>query len=111
MYKKYPELNYLGRLLTEKYYLDLMERTYCLQFQSAKESYEHLIQTHPQLIKRASLGHIASYLGISQETLSRIRAKNNPSCFLTFIKLRFNLKCDFWFCISNRNHRTKFTDY
>lgn len=75
IYDRQPEFNYIGRLLTEKYYVDLMERTLCLQFQSAKESYDQLVATHPHILKRASLGHIASYLGISQETLSRIRAK------------------------------------
>ncbi|MBV5282828.1 MAG: Crp/Fnr family transcriptional regulator [Paludibacter sp.] len=75
IYHEHPEFNYAGRLLTEKYYIDLMERTLSLQFQSAKENYHQLVATHPHLLKRASLGHIASYLGISQETLSRIRAK------------------------------------
>jgi len=75
IYVKHPEFNYVGRLLTEKYYIDLMERVLSLQFQSGKESYEQLVATHPHILKRASLGHIASYLGISQETLSRIRAK------------------------------------
>ncbi|MFA5045195.1 MAG: Crp/Fnr family transcriptional regulator [Paludibacter sp.] len=75
IYDRHPEFNYVGRLLTEKYYLDVMERTLCLQFQTAKQSYEQLVATHPQILKRAYLGHIASYLGISQETLSRIRAK------------------------------------
>lgn len=75
IYHKYPEFNYVGRLLTEKYYVDLMERTLCLQFQSAKESYEQLVTNQPYILQRASLGHIASYLGISQETLSRIRTK------------------------------------
>lgn len=41
----------------------------------AKERYEHLIERQPQVVLRAQLGHIASYLGISQETLSRIRGK------------------------------------
>ncbi len=75
IYRNYPEFNYIGRLLTEKYYLDLMERTLCLQFQTAKQRYEQLVETHPYILKRASLGHIASYLGVSQETLSRIRAR------------------------------------
>jgi len=75
IYHKHPEFNYVGRLLTEKYYIDLMERTLCLQFQSAKENYEQLVVNQPYLLQRASLGHIASYLGISQETLSRIRTK------------------------------------
>ena len=73
--KKYPEFNLIGRLLTEKYYIKLEERTMSLQFQSATERYLKLLQ-QPQLLQKASLGMIASYLGISQETLSRIRKKN-----------------------------------
>jgi CRP-like cAMP-binding protein len=75
IYRKHPEFNYVGRLLTEKYYVDLMERTLCLQFQSAKENYEQLVLNRPHILQRVTLGHIASYLGISQETLSRIRTK------------------------------------
>jgi len=75
IYKNHPEFNYVGRILTEKYYIDLMERTLCLQYQSAKENYEQLVVSRPHILQRASLGHIASYLGISQETLSRIRTK------------------------------------
>lgn len=75
VYRLFPEFNYAGRLLTEKYYLDLLDRTLMLQYQTARESYEQLIKSHPHILKRASLGHIASYLGISQETLSRIRTK------------------------------------
>lgn len=75
IYRLFPEFNYAGRLLTEKYYLDLLNRTLMLQYQTARESYAQLVSTHPYILKRASLGHIASYLGISQETLSRIRSK------------------------------------
>ena len=39
----------------------------------AKEKYEYLGKVAPQLIKRAKLGHIASIMGVTQETLSRIR--------------------------------------
>jgi len=46
-----------------------------LQFQSATERYLKLLQQQPQLLQKAWLGMIASYLGISQETLSRIRKK------------------------------------
>lgn len=74
-YKKFPEYNLLGRLIIEKYYIELEERSFSLQFLSAKERYEELISKRPQILQRASLGQIASYLGISQETLSRIRNK------------------------------------
>jgi len=75
IYRIYPEFNLIGRILTEKYYVELMTRTMSFQFQSATERYLQLLSHQPQLLQRASLGHIASYLGISQETLSRIRTK------------------------------------
>lgn len=75
LFKKYPEFNLIGRILTEKYYIELEERTMSLQFQTATERYLNLLQQQPQLLQKASLGMIASYLGISQETLSRIRKK------------------------------------
>lgn len=39
---------------------------------SAKERYEHLLKQYPSLLQRASKSLIASYLGVSRETLSRI---------------------------------------
>jgi CRP-like cAMP-binding protein len=45
-----------------------------IKFQTAEERYNTLIQNYPSIFQRAPLGHIASYLGITQETLSRIRA-------------------------------------
>ena len=45
-----------------------------LQFMTAKEKYIQLLEENPNIILRAPLGMIASYLGISQETLSRIRS-------------------------------------
>lgn len=45
-----------------------------IKFQSAEERYRALIKEYPGIQQRTSLGHIASYLGITQETLSRIRA-------------------------------------
>lgn len=45
-----------------------------LKFQSAEDRYKNLMKEYPQIFQRAKLGHIASFLGITQETLSRIRA-------------------------------------
>jgi CRP-like cAMP-binding protein len=44
-----------------------------IKFQSAHERYNALMQNYPNIFQRAKLGHIASFLGITQETLSRIR--------------------------------------
>jgi len=76
LYRQFPEFNKLGRILTEKYYVELMARTMSFQFQTAAERYHELFSQQPKLFQRAPLGFIASYLGISQETLSRIRTKS-----------------------------------
>jgi len=45
-----------------------------LKFQTAEDRYSAFLINYPSILQRVSLGHIASYLGITQETLSRIRA-------------------------------------
>ncbi len=75
LYKQFIETERIGRIITETYYIKLEERLLSMQFKTAKERYHNLIDTRPTLLQRAALGQIASYLGISQETLSRIRAE------------------------------------
>jgi hypothetical protein len=73
IYSRFPEAERTGRLIIENYYIHLEERVINLQFKSAKERYERLLERYPGIILRAPMGNIASYLGITQETLSRIR--------------------------------------
>lgn len=75
LYDQYPELERVGREITEQYYIRLEERYVNAQFKTAIERYEELLASRPHILQRASLGYIASFLGISQETLSRIRSK------------------------------------
>lgn len=76
IYRVFPEFNAVGRILTEQYYIRSEERTIHLQTLTAQQRYQKLINTYPEVLQKASLGQIASYLGIKQETLSRIRALN-----------------------------------
>lgn len=69
----FPDVERLLRIAYETYYLRLEERYVNSQFTSAKERYANLLQRAPHIVERVALGQIASYLGISQETLSRIR--------------------------------------
>ncbi|QEC77358.1 Crp/Fnr family transcriptional regulator [Mucilaginibacter ginsenosidivorax] len=75
IYKNHPEFNLTGRLITEQYYIRSEERVINLQTLTAKQRYENLLSSYPDILQKASLGQIASFLSIKQETLSRIRAK------------------------------------
>lgn len=72
---QFHELERLLRIAYEKYYIRLEERYVNAQFKTAAERYEQLIQQTPHIVERVPLGYIASYLGISQETLSRTRSR------------------------------------
>ena len=70
-----PEMERIGRLITLEYLNLIMERVKSLQFETAQTRYNKLITEQPDILLRAPLGMIASFLGITQETLSRIRSK------------------------------------
>ncbi|MGQ3678781.1 Crp/Fnr family transcriptional regulator [Tenacibaculum discolor] len=62
----------ISKIVTETM-LGLCERLYTIQFNKAEERYKHLLSIYPFITNRIPLTHIASYLGITLETLSRIR--------------------------------------
>lgn len=67
----------LGRIAITKIMLQLQERIVSIQFETAQQKYESLISVRPDILQRVPLTHIASYLGITLETLSRIRNPKN----------------------------------
>src|SRR5579875_612327 len=73
LYKTYPEFNFIGRVLTEKYYALCDERTYALRNFDAAGRYQWFVHNFPDLILPVPARYIASFLGIKEETLSRIR--------------------------------------
>lgn len=61
-------------LMIEEAYACMERRTYVLQNLSAREKYAYLMQEEsPFILQKANLGYISSYLGMQQETLSRVR--------------------------------------
>ena len=62
------------RMLSNQAFLSMQNRLFSVQFHSAKQRYAQLLESNPLIFQRASLGHIASYLGMTQVTLSRIRS-------------------------------------
>lgn len=64
-----------ARKFAENELIKTEERFISRQFRTAKERYQEILRDNPDLIQRVQLGYIASYLGITQVTLSRIRSE------------------------------------
>ena len=62
-----------GIIIEHTLYLE--ERLYQLQFMTSKKRYKVLYESTPEIFQEVSLTDIASYLGVTRETLSRIRSK------------------------------------
>lgn len=73
MYDISPKWDKLVRYLAEYSYNEQQGRIYSLIALTAQERYEELTKNRPDLIQRIPQYIIANYLGISPETLSRIR--------------------------------------
>ncbi|MCP9770569.1 Crp/Fnr family transcriptional regulator [Lacihabitans sp. LS3-19] len=76
LYDAHPQIERLFMLIFEAGYVETVNRIESIQFHSAEERYLALLKK-PQLIQKIPLKHIASYLGITQVSLSRIRAHIN----------------------------------
>lgn len=68
-----PEFREFGRTNLVNGFIALKERTLSMINSSAEQRYEHLIKTRPDILQIAPLKYIASYLGITDTSLSRIR--------------------------------------
>lgn len=73
IYRQFAEFNFVGRVLTEKYHVLWAQQLYALRMQPAPERYRWLLTNYPELALRVPGKYIASYLGIEETTLSRIK--------------------------------------
>ena len=76
-YQKFHKAERIGRLFAETLYVQKTNREIDLLSLSAEEQYVKLLQKNPKLVSTISVKHLASYLGIQPESLSRIRHKVN----------------------------------
>ena len=76
IYKNFPEFNVVGRVITERYYTLSEQRLYAIRMQKANDRYAYLMQHHGDLILRVPSKYLASYLGITEVTLSNIKSKS-----------------------------------
>jgi len=74
LYDRFHDLERIFRKIFETAYVNTVNRIENLQFHTAEERYRNLLSDHPDILLRVPLKHIASYLGITAESLSRIRA-------------------------------------
>ncbi|WP_026956624.1 Crp/Fnr family transcriptional regulator [Algoriphagus vanfongensis] len=74
-FASYHDMERAYRIILEKYYIALEEQVIFAKFKSAKDRYLELMEKKPKVIQKASVGQIASFLDMTIETLSRIRAK------------------------------------
>ena len=73
LYDQYHKIERFGRMLAEEQLAAIDDYSRGFALLSAKEKYESLLSFFPDVTQRVNLGYIASMLGITQETLSRIR--------------------------------------
>jgi len=73
-YRHFPELNIIGRILITKSYLLSEQRLHFIRMKQAKDRYKNMMTFFPDLILRVPAKYMASYLSVSEETLSRIRS-------------------------------------
>ena len=69
-----PEINMFYRKILEYSLIVSQVKADSWRFETAHERYNLLLKHHPEIIKRAPLSHIASYLLMTPETLSRVRS-------------------------------------
>ncbi|WP_276373252.1 Crp/Fnr family transcriptional regulator [Chryseolinea sp. H1M3-3] len=73
LFDKYSSLQKLGRLSMEHMFIRKEMRESSFLLDSAEQRYKDLLSQYPQIQQRVPLKYLASYLGMTAETLSRIR--------------------------------------
>ncbi|HKC36111.1 MAG TPA: Crp/Fnr family transcriptional regulator [Chitinophagaceae bacterium] len=75
LYIKFPEFNIVARKVLQKYYKDAEGRAFIVRLSNAENKYRLFITRYGHLANRIPLTYIASFLGITLETLSRVRKR------------------------------------
>lgn len=77
LYEQVPKIERHFRLMIQNAYIATTRRLSSTLAKSAKEQYDEFIAKYPQVEQRVANHQIASYLGITPQSLSRIRAQGN----------------------------------
>jgi len=75
MYEQFPKLQAITRSMMEHDFGRTQEALARFITSSPEERYVHLLTTRPELVQRVPQHQLASYLGVTPESLSRIRKR------------------------------------
>lgn len=75
LYDRYPLIERIGRIMAEQFFLSLDKHLTAFLNQSPQQRYLWLLKEYPEFIRNIPLVYLASWLGITPETLSRIRRR------------------------------------
>lgn len=75
LYKEVPAVETFFRIKMERFFATFQKRILSGLAMSAKEKYKSFLKTYPNIETSIKNYHLASYLGITPESLSRVRAE------------------------------------
>jgi len=75
IFKHFKEAHFIGRILMTRNYIASEQRLHCMRMKKAAARYQFMLKYYPQLILRVPAKYMATYLGFSEETLSRVRSR------------------------------------
>ena len=75
LYDKVPKIERHFRIMIQNAYIASLNRVTSSLVKSASERYDEFIEKYPQIEQRVANNQVASYLGITPQSLSRIRSQ------------------------------------
>lgn len=76
LYATIPAWQEFGRKIWEMAFMDVLQMIVSYQIETAEERYERLLE-EPELLKKVPLKHLATFIGITPNSLSRIRKEKS----------------------------------
>jgi len=75
LYVEYPRMNEFVRKIIEQRFIAIHELLTSQILDSPEERYSNLLKNHPSLLMRIPQHHLATFLGVTPVSLSRIRSR------------------------------------
>jgi CRP-like cAMP-binding protein len=75
LFKKFPRLESISRKIVEEAFSEIQKSILSYYSETPEQRYLSLLKSHPHILNRVPQYHIASYIGVKPESLSRIRKR------------------------------------